>query len=184
MHKDEMWQTYAPNGEPIAGEGWQAALGNPEVTGSDKIVGVAVIFVYRHGADGVELLWQRRSQQVDRYPGDYDISAGGHINLGETLTEAAMRELREEIGAVVDASELNLFGIRSFNRNRIAWIYAVDWTGKAEEFEFDDGEVSEVKWVPFVETTEFREKYAKAPLRKDGLTIELLEKWLEQHGDL
>ncbi|MBR2855754.1 hypothetical protein IKE99_02305 [Candidatus Saccharibacteria bacterium] len=36
MHKDEMWQTYAPNGEAIPGEGWDSALGNPEKSGSDN----------------------------------------------------------------------------------------------------------------------------------------------------
>ena len=47
MHKDELWQVYAPNGEPIVGEGWDSALDNPEATGSDAIVGVAVVFLYR-----------------------------------------------------------------------------------------------------------------------------------------
>ena len=37
MHHDEMWQVYAPNGEAIPGEGWDSALGNPEVTDSDVI---------------------------------------------------------------------------------------------------------------------------------------------------
>ena len=52
MHHDEMWQVYAPNGEPIVGEGWNSALGNPEKTGSSAIVGVAVVFLYRYNDDG------------------------------------------------------------------------------------------------------------------------------------
>ena len=47
MHKDESWQVYAPNGEAIPGEGWDSALGNPEVTNADAIVGVAVVFLYQ-----------------------------------------------------------------------------------------------------------------------------------------
>ena len=185
MHKDEIWQVYGLNGEVVPGEGWNSALGNPEETGSPKVVGVAVVFVWRKNAEGkIELLWQRRSEKIDRYPGDYDISAGGHINLSETPAEAAVRESREEIGAVVDRDDLEFVTIRSFNRNRIAWVYAVDWTGREEEFEFDDGEVSEVRWVSFDETEEFRVKYAKAPLKKDDLTFRLLEEWFKQHGDL
>ena len=182
MHQDEIWQVYAPNGEAVVDEGWDSVLGNPEVSGSDVIVGVAVVFVYRRNAEGVlELLWQRRADTIDRYPGDYDISAGGHINLGETPVAAAIRESREEIGAEISADELRFVTIRSYN-NRIAWIYAVDWTGKQETFHFDDKEVSEVRWVPFSETEEFRTKFAKKPLKKDELTFRLLGEWFRMNG--
>lgn len=181
MHQDEIWQVFWKNGEPVVGEGWEARLGNPEVTGSEKIVGVAIVLVYRRNADGeVELLWQRRSEKVDRFAGDYDLSAGGHINLGETVVEAAKREAFEEIGAEILADELSLVTIRSFNRNRIAWIFAADYTGRAEDFRFSDEEVSEVKWVPLAEVDEFREKFAKAPLKKDALTLELFREWVNQ----
>ena len=166
MHKDEMWQVYAPNGEPIEGKGWDSALDNPEVSGADEIVGVAVVFLYRRGESGVELLWQKRADNIDRYPGYYDISAGGHINLGETVVEGAIRETAEEIGAVITAN------------------FMVDWTGKSDEFHFDDKEVSEVKWVPFVEMEEFRKKYAKPPLAKDDLVFENLRDWLIMHGEV
>ncbi|MBQ9017620.1 NUDIX domain-containing protein [Candidatus Saccharibacteria bacterium] len=183
MHNDEKWQVFAPNGEPIAGDWWSAALDNPEVAGSDAIVGVTVVFVYRINADGeLELLWQRRSDKVSRYPGDYDASAGGHINLGETLTEAAVREMHEEIGVVVRADDLQFVTVRGLNKNRFAWIYAVDWTGRMGEFEFDDGEVSEVRWVPWRETEDFAQKYAKAPLKKDMLTFKMLGEWFRQQG--
>ena len=183
MHKEEMWQVYNPNGDPVPGGGWNSALNNPEKTGSSKIVGVAVVFLYRVSSDGVlEILWQRRSDKIDRYPGDYDISAGGHVNLGESFVEAAVRETREEIGAEIDASELRLVTERGFNKNRFAWVYAVDWTNKPEDFHFNDKEVSEIKWVPFDETEEFRVKYAKAPLKKDELTFALLGEWFKQHG--
>ena len=185
MHKDEMWQVYAANGEAISGEGWDSALGNPEATGADKIVGVAVVFLFRvSNAGDLELLWQKRSEKIDRYPGDYDISAGGHINLGETLIEGAIRETHEEIGVKITADDLNFVTERGFNKNRFAWIYAVDWTGRSEDFYFDDKEVSEVRWVPLAETTEFRREFAKAPLKNDELTFGLLEAWFKEHGYL
>ena len=184
MHHDEMWQVYYPNGEPIKGSGWDSALDNPEKTGSDAIVGIAIVFVYRHGENGLELLWQKRSEKVDRWPGEFDLSAGGHVNMGESLVEAAVREAREEIGALIKADDLGFVTMRPFNKNRFAWIYAVDWTGRKDDFHFDDEEVSEVKWVPFKEADEFRMKYCKAPLKKDNLTLVLLEEWFLQHGDL
>ena len=184
MHKDELWQVYAPNGEAVNGESWNSALDNPEKSGSDVIVGVAVVLVYRHSENGLELLWQRRSGKVDRWPGDYDYSAGGHINFGESLVEAAVREAYEEVGATISADDLRFVTMRPFNKNRFAWVYVVDWTGKKDEFHFNDEEVSEVKWVLFNESEEFKEKYGKAPLKKDKLTLALLKEWFLQHGDL
>ena len=182
MHNNEKWQVYAINGEPIVGEGWDSALGNPEVTGSDVIVGIAIVFLYRIRDGVLEFLWQKRSENVGRYPGDYDISAGGHVNLGESLVEAAVREAREEIGAEINEDDLQFMIEAPFNRNRFAWVYAVDWTGKEDDFKFDDGEVSEVKWVPYAEMEDFRAKYAKKPLKEDKFTFMTLENWLKMHG--
>lgn len=184
MHKDETWQTYYSNGEPIVGAGWDAALNNPEVTGSDAIVGIAIVFLYQHGDNGLELLWQKRSEKIDRFPGDFDISAGGHINLGESAVKAAVREAHEEIGAEISVEDLQFVTMRPFNKNRFAWLYMVDFTDRGENFHFDDEEVSEVRWVPFSEIDEFRLKYAKAPLKKDSLTFGCIREWFIQHGDL
>lgn len=183
MHHDEKWQVYALNGEPIKGVGWDSALDNPECSGSDVIVGVTVVFLYRLNDDGkLEMLWQKRSEKVDRYPGGYDVSSGGHINLGESAVEGAVRECYEEIGAKVTADDLKLVTVRIYNKTRFAWVFVADWTGKAEDFNFEDGEVSGVKWVPFAETEEFRLKYAKEPLKKEKLTFKNLEEWFSRHG--
>lgn len=185
MHKDEKWQVYHPNGEAIDGAGWNSGLGNPEITGSSVIVGVAVVFLYRRNQDGeLEFLWQKRAENLDRYPGEWDISAGGHINLGESLVEGAVREVKEEIGVEVSADDLNFVTMRTFNKNRFAWIYAVDYTGRVNDFKFNDLEVTEVKWVKYSKMGDFRRDYAKTPLKKDNLTFEHLKVWLEIHGDI
>ena len=154
MHHDEVWQTYYSNGEPIVGKGWKSALNNPEETGSDVIVGVAIVILYRHGEKGLELLWQKSSAKIDRWPNNFDTSAGGHINLGESMVDAAVRETREEIGAEISVEDLHFATMRPFSKNRFAWIYTVDFTGREENFHFDDEEVSEVRWVPFEKTDE------------------------------
>ena len=45
-----------------------------------------------------DLLLQKRSMSKDVAPGKWDTSVGGHVNAGETLEEAVMREMEEELG--------------------------------------------------------------------------------------
>lgn len=49
---------------------------------------------------------QKRSQTKALYPGHWDISATGHVQAGESGEDAALRELREELGIVVDSLQL------------------------------------------------------------------------------
>lgn len=181
MHHDELWQLYYKNGEPIPGAGWDSARSNPK--GEDtEIVGVAVIFFYRIVDGEIEFLWQKRADTVDRFPGYYDISAGGHINLGESLVEAAIRETYEEIGAQITADDLQFVTMRPFDKNRFAWVWCTDWTGREEDFHFNDHEVSEVKWISLPELPEFWHTKTKPPLQKDDLTYDCLMEWLRMHG--
>lgn len=56
-----------------------------------------VVHVLVFNADG-ELLLQKRSMDKDVAPGKWDTSVGGHVNAGEPLAEAVIREMEEELG--------------------------------------------------------------------------------------
>jgi isopentenyldiphosphate isomerase len=58
-----------------------------------------------------DVFLQKRSWKKDNSPGVWDSSASGHVDSGEEYDPCAVRELREEIGLVIDAPPQRLFKI-------------------------------------------------------------------------
>lgn len=69
---------------------------------------LAVLIRYKN-----KFLVQKRSKDDPSRPGRLDWSASGHIKYGETVEEAAKRELREELG--IKLPEKSKFGRRILN---------------------------------------------------------------------
>lgn len=61
------------------------------------------IFIFNTRGD---LYLQKRSPSKDQYPEHWDTSAAGHTDPGESPLEAAQRELMEELGLVVELTEV------------------------------------------------------------------------------
>ena len=76
------------------------------------------------------IYFQQRSYEKKDFPGMYDISAAGHIDIGEKAQVAVKRETQEEIGMVVNYRILKFIGnIReemhrdNFFNNEICYVY-------------------------------------------------------------
>lgn len=67
------------------------------------------IHVWCYTADG-RILIQQRAAKKDTFPSLWDVSAAGHIGAGEVPIEAALREVEEEIGLALEASDLEYMG--------------------------------------------------------------------------
>jgi isopentenyldiphosphate isomerase len=61
------------------------------------------IWVYRPGGD---ILLQKRSLRKESHPGLWDVSAAGHVAVGESALQSALRESREELGLVIPPDRL------------------------------------------------------------------------------
>ena len=57
------------------------------------------------------LVFQRRGEQVELWPGKLDITAAGHYHAGEGI-EGGVREIQEELGLAVNVEQLIYAGIR------------------------------------------------------------------------
>lgn len=66
-----------------------------------KIIVIAII------DEQNQILLQQRSYAKDTNPGQWDISAAGHVSAGQTSVEASVREINEEVGINVEDKDLS-----------------------------------------------------------------------------
>ena len=75
-------------------------------------------------------LFQKRCSLKDLYPNKWDIAVGGHVGAKEEEINAAIRELKEELGITVNIDELKLINVvkenlldNSIISNEFVYIY-------------------------------------------------------------
>ncbi|EDK72591.1 NUDIX hydrolase [candidate division TM7 genomosp. GTL1] len=95
---------------------------------------------------------QKRSLSKSTRPGWYHISAGGHINVGETPVEAAVREVQEEMSLEIDPMKLHyVHSVRIIPRDPRdivnVFLYRLDGD---EEITYLDGEVTLTNGVHWI----------------------------------
>lgn len=102
------------------------------------------------------LLLQRRSHSKENWPGQWDISAAGHVSAGETSVEAAVREMEEELGLRIAPSDLQpIATLRescvlrggTYIDNEIHDVFLVRRDVDLAALVFNDGEVEDVALV-------------------------------------
>ncbi len=58
-----------------------------------------------------QVLLQQRAETKDTYPLLWDVSVAGHIMAGEDIMDAALREIKEEIGIAESKENLEKIGV-------------------------------------------------------------------------
>jgi isopentenyldiphosphate isomerase len=78
-----------------------------------------------------EVFLQKRSMTKDTFPGAWDSSASGHLDAGEDYDACAVRELREEIGLVIERPRERLFKLeaRAETGCEFVWVYRQEAEG-------------------------------------------------------
>lgn len=96
-----------------------------------------------------ELLLQRRSPKKKIGANKSSIIAG-HIDVGEKPEEAALREIKEEIGLEFKNSDLNFVGVyknEQKNNNCFSYTYLVKTDKKVNQMTMQEDEVSELMYI-------------------------------------
>ena len=96
-----------------------------------------------------EILLQKRSMTKKFNPGKWGLCAG-HVSYDETLEDAALREIKEEIGLDIGLGDLNSIGdklVLLYDKGaHITYHYYIKVDKSSDEFIIQKEELSEVKW--------------------------------------
>jgi len=112
-----------------------------------------------------EILLQLRAKSKGLNPLKWDVSAAGHISLGEEPIVAALRETKEELGLSIEANSLIFLKVAkeagvygSIINKEFQYIYLLEFSGDEKDLVLQKEEVQEVRFVH----TEKIEKEMKA----------------------
>ncbi len=91
------------------------------------------------------LLLQKRSMNKDVAPGRWDTSVGGHVDYGEKLGAAALREMQEELGVTPENGLQQLYSYIHANdyESELVFTYRCMHDGP---FSFNHDEIDEIRF--------------------------------------
>lgn len=127
-----------------------------------------------------EVLLQQRSARKDSHPGWWDISVGGHVDVGETYEDAATRELREELGIAGAFREVAQRSPAGENGWEFVRVYECRHEGP---FAPNADEIDAVRWVPAAQLlTQFSPSLTDHETRITASGLEGIRLWAKATG--
>lgn len=96
-------------------------------------------------SDG-RMLIQQRQITKDRYPGCWDVSAGGFVSAGEDSTGAAARELEEELGLKIPENSFVFIHCEPFGKV-LDDFYSIYMNVDISDLRLQETEVMRADWA-------------------------------------
>lgn len=115
------------------------------------------VWIVREKDGRKQVLLQKRSENKDSFPGEWDISSAGHIPAGCGWKESAVRELREELGVQASEDDLQKIGLlriqsdedfhgHPFHDRQVTTLFLLRLDWDESRFTPQKEELSEVRW--------------------------------------
>lgn len=121
----------------------------------------ATVHIWFYTSDGKVLL-QQRGKKKDIFPLLWDVSVAGHIESGEEIEIAAVREVEEEIGLKIVKEDLEKIGVfKSVQKQSVALMdcefhhtYLCELTLPLKNLIKQEDEVEDLKLLPLLRFSE------------------------------
>jgi len=125
--------------------------------------------------DKKQVLLQKRSANKRFNPNKWALCAG-HVDAGESLESAALRELKEEVGMDITKNNLKSFAEREFtikdSNSHITYFYYTKSNLNEKDFIIQKEELSEVKWFNIDEVIDMiKSKDDSTVFREERLSL-------------
>ena len=106
-----------------------------------------------------EVLLQRRSLSKTNDPGEWKITAAGHVGAKEEPEKAARREVKEELGINITPTFFGKwFSVHEDKEARFFWIY-YSILDRKPKLILDKDEVMDAKWIKIANLKDFAKKF-------------------------
>jgi 8-oxo-dGTP diphosphatase len=131
---------------------------------------VAVHILFLHDRDSEILLLRRFNTGYE--DGKYSVVAG-HVDVGETVTQAAIREVMEEVGVILDAKDIQIVHVmnRKSEDERVDFfMVAKQWAGEVNNMELH--KCDELTWCPITNLPQNTIPYVRHAIKcfQNGIT--------------
>ena len=164
-HKNmELWDAYNSNFEKIEGV---TLIREKEDEIPDGLYHLVCHILVKH-TDGTYLL-MKRDPNKPAWPGFWEATAGGSVLQGESASEGALRELREETGIVAESlKELD----RSLGKTSLHYRYLCVTDCAKDSIKLQEGETCDYRWVSARELLDMPESELLGGQMKKYIDIE------------
>ena len=148
MNTEELFPIVDENGNVI-----DAATRKECHSGSKLLHPVVHLHILNEGKDTLYL--QKRSMNKDIQPGKWDTAVGGHVDLGENVMTALLRETREELGLTdFTPNHLLSYIFESEIERELVSTFSTVVNPETTNFVIDPEEISEGRFWSFNEINE------------------------------
>lgn len=108
-----------------------------------------------------QMLMQKRSKKKDMDPGKWSYAVGGHVTVGQTYKQAAIREVEEELGIKAHIRMVAKVLIKMKKETEYTGLFEVKLPPNTQ-ITIDKDEVTQVEWVSLKELKTFIGNHAVA----------------------